>query len=56
MSEFLRGPEIALLRKRLYQLRLKKAEQQRQQELAGPSTSGQASLEGPAQDPHAAGY
>ncbi|KAM5294476.1 DDB1- and CUL4-associated factor 6 isoform 2-T2 [Glossophaga mutica] len=33
-SEFLRGPEIALLRKRLQQLRLKKAEQQRQQELA----------------------
>ncbi|XP_059531677.1 DDB1- and CUL4-associated factor 6 isoform X3 [Myotis daubentonii] len=53
-SEFLRGPEIALLRKRLYQLRLKKAEQQRQQELAAPSTSGQASHEGPAQDPHAA--
>ncbi|XP_047377446.1 DDB1- and CUL4-associated factor 6 isoform X3 [Sciurus carolinensis] len=43
-SEFLRGPEIALLRKRLQQLRLKKAEQQRQQELAAraqqqPSTS-----------------
>uniref|UniRef100_A0A667INY1 DDB1- and CUL4-associated factor 6 n=1 Tax=Lynx canadensis TaxID=61383 RepID=A0A667INY1_LYNCA len=33
-SEFLRGPEIALLRKRLQQLRLKRAEQQRQQELA----------------------
>ncbi|XP_027627059.1 DDB1- and CUL4-associated factor 6 isoform X4 [Tupaia chinensis] len=45
-SEFLRGPEMALLRKRLQQLRLKKAEQQRQQELAAqagpqPSTSGQ---------------
>ncbi|KAM7054717.1 DDB1- and CUL4-associated factor 6 isoform 2-T2 [Molossus nigricans] len=53
-SEFLRGPEIALLRKRLQQLRLKKAEQQRQQELAAPSTSGQASLEGPAQDARAA--
>ncbi|XP_036298819.1 DDB1- and CUL4-associated factor 6 isoform X3 [Pipistrellus kuhlii] len=53
-SEFLRGPEIALLRKRLYQLRLKKAEQQRQQELAAASTSGQASHEGPAQDPQAA--
>ncbi|XP_038527375.1 DDB1- and CUL4-associated factor 6 isoform X2 [Canis lupus baileyi] len=44
-SEFLRGPEIALLRKRLQQLRLKRAEQQRQQELAActqqqPSTSG----------------
>ncbi|XP_025859134.1 DDB1- and CUL4-associated factor 6 isoform X7 [Vulpes vulpes] len=43
-SEFLRGPEIALLRKRLQQLRLKRAEQQRQQELAActqqqPSTS-----------------
>ncbi|XP_059791645.1 DDB1- and CUL4-associated factor 6 isoform X3 [Balaenoptera ricei] len=57
-SEFLRGPEIALLRKRLQQLRLKKAEQQRQQELAvraqqQPSTSDQASREGPAQDPQA---
>uniref|UniRef100_A0A5F9CD84 DDB1- and CUL4-associated factor 6 n=1 Tax=Oryctolagus cuniculus TaxID=9986 RepID=A0A5F9CD84_RABIT len=58
-SEFLRGPEIALLRKRLQQLRLKKAEQQRQQELAAraqqqSSTSDQASLEGSSQDPHAA--
>ncbi|XP_007172528.1 DDB1- and CUL4-associated factor 6 isoform X2 [Balaenoptera acutorostrata] len=57
-SEFLRGPEIALLRKRLQQLRLKKAEQQRQQELAvraqqQPSTSDQASREGSAQDPQA---
>lgn len=34
MSEFLRGSEIALLRKRLQQLRLQRAEQQRQQELA----------------------
>nr|XP_031544584.1 DDB1- and CUL4-associated factor 6 isoform X2 [Vicugna pacos] len=57
-SEFLRGPEIALLRKRLQQLRLKRAEQQRQQELAArsqqqPSTSDQSSHEGASQDPHA---
>ncbi|XP_057582417.1 DDB1- and CUL4-associated factor 6 isoform X2 [Hippopotamus amphibius kiboko] len=57
-SEFLRGPEIALLRKRLQQLRLKKAEQQRQQELAArtqqqPSTSDQSSHEGSSQDPQA---
>uniref|UniRef100_A0A452USE6 DDB1 and CUL4 associated factor 6 n=1 Tax=Ursus maritimus TaxID=29073 RepID=A0A452USE6_URSMA len=57
-SEFLRGPEIALLRKRLQQLRLKRAEQQRQQELAArtqqqPSTSDQPSLEGSSQDPQA---
>ncbi|KAM5203245.1 DDB1- and CUL4-associated factor 6 isoform 2-T2 [Hipposideros larvatus] len=57
-SERLRGPEIALLRKRLQQLRLKKAEQQRQRELAArarpqPPTSDQSSHEGPAQDPHA---
>ncbi|XP_020945111.1 DDB1- and CUL4-associated factor 6 isoform X3 [Sus scrofa] len=57
-SEFLRGPEIALLRKRLQQLRLKKAEQQRQQELAArtqkqPSTSHQSSHEGSSQDPQA---
>ncbi|XP_023594197.1 DDB1- and CUL4-associated factor 6 isoform X5 [Trichechus manatus latirostris] len=57
-SEFLRGPEIALLRKRLQQLRLKKAEQQKQQELAvhtqqQPSTSDQSSREGSSQDPHA---
>ncbi|XP_063109679.1 DDB1- and CUL4-associated factor 6 isoform X3 [Cavia porcellus] len=57
-SEFLRGPEIALLRKRLQQLRLKKAEQQRQQELAAqsqqqPSTSDQSSHEGSSQDPRA---
>uniref|UniRef100_A0A2K6F889 DDB1 and CUL4 associated factor 6 n=1 Tax=Propithecus coquereli TaxID=379532 RepID=A0A2K6F889_PROCO len=57
-SEFLRGPEIALLRKRLQQLRLKRAEQQRQQELAAqtqqqPSTSDQSSHEGSSKDPHA---
>ncbi|XP_012639327.2 DDB1- and CUL4-associated factor 6 isoform X1 [Microcebus murinus] len=56
-SEFLRGPEIALLRKRLQQLRLKRAEQQRQQELAAqaqqqPSTSDQSSHEGSSKDPH----
>ncbi|XP_078012638.1 DDB1- and CUL4-associated factor 6 isoform X8 [Phascolarctos cinereus] len=56
-SEFLRGPEIALLRKGLQQLRLKRAEQQRQQELAEaaarqPSTSEQASPEGSSQGPH----
>lgn len=55
VSEFLRGPEIALLRKRLQQLRLKRAEQQRQQELAArtqqPSTSDQSSHEGSSQDP-----
>ncbi|XP_030886400.1 DDB1- and CUL4-associated factor 6 isoform X2 [Leptonychotes weddellii] len=55
-SEFLRGPEIALLRKRLQQLRLKRAEQQRQQELAvrtqqQPSTSDQSSHEGSSQHP-----
>nr|XP_019602944.1 PREDICTED: DDB1- and CUL4-associated factor 6 isoform X3 [Rhinolophus sinicus] len=55
-SERLRGPEIALLRKRLQQLRLKKAEQQRQRELAArarpqPPTSDQSAHEGPAQDP-----
>ncbi|XP_045694467.1 DDB1- and CUL4-associated factor 6 isoform X2 [Phyllostomus hastatus] len=48
-SEFLRGPEIALLRKRLQQLRLKKAEQQRQQELAA-----QACPQPAPQDPRAA--
>ncbi|XP_054443785.1 DDB1- and CUL4-associated factor 6 isoform X2 [Pteronotus mesoamericanus] len=48
-SEFLRGPEIALLRKRLQQLRLKKAEQQRQQELAA-----RACPPPPALDPQAA--
>ncbi|XP_006887462.1 PREDICTED: DDB1- and CUL4-associated factor 6 isoform X2 [Elephantulus edwardii] len=57
-SEFLRGPEIALLRKRLQQLRLKKAEEQRQRELAAraqqePSTSDQSSHEGSSQDPQA---
>ncbi|XP_001364180.2 DDB1- and CUL4-associated factor 6 isoform X4 [Monodelphis domestica] len=56
-SEFLRGPELALLRKGLQQLRLKKAEQQKQQELAEaaqqqPSTSDQSSPEGSSQDPH----
>ncbi|XP_023562071.1 DDB1- and CUL4-associated factor 6 isoform X3 [Octodon degus] len=49
-SEFLRGPEIALLRKRLQQLRLKKAEQQRQQELAAQSQQQ------PSQDPCAPGH
>ncbi|XP_070318825.1 DDB1- and CUL4-associated factor 6 isoform X4 [Odocoileus virginianus] len=58
-SEFLRGPEIALLRKRLQQLRLKRAEQQRQQELAArpqpqPSASDQSSPEGSSQDPQTA--
>lgn len=62
VSEFLRGPEIALLRKRLQQLRLKKAEQQRQQELAKaqhqPSTSAsdQSPHEGSSRDPQASGY
>ncbi|XP_007480784.1 DDB1- and CUL4-associated factor 6 isoform X3 [Monodelphis domestica] len=56
-QEFLRGPELALLRKGLQQLRLKKAEQQKQQELAEaaqqqPSTSDQSSPEGSSQDPH----
>ncbi|GAB1285643.1 DDB1- and CUL4-associated factor 6 [Apodemus speciosus] len=63
-SEFLRGPEIALLRKRLQQLRLKKAEQQRQQELAqaqhqpstSTSTSDQSPHEGSSRDPRASGY
>ncbi|XP_004706903.1 DDB1- and CUL4-associated factor 6 [Echinops telfairi] len=56
-SEFLRGPEIALLRRRLQQLRLKKAEQQRQQELAAcaqqPSAPEQYSCGGSSQDPQA---
>ncbi|XP_006497067.1 DDB1- and CUL4-associated factor 6 isoform X2 [Mus musculus] len=58
-SEFLRGPEIALLRKRLQQLRLKKAEQQRQQELAQAqhqpptSTSDPPPHEGSSRDPRA---
>ncbi|XP_029790832.1 DDB1- and CUL4-associated factor 6 isoform X2 [Suricata suricatta] len=56
-SEFLRGPEIALLRKRLQQLRLKRAEQQRQQELAARAqqqpSSGQSSHEGSSEDPRA---
>lgn len=62
VSEFLRGPEIALLRKRLQQLRLKKAEQQRQQELAqaqhqpSTSTSDQSPHEGSSRDPRASGY
>lgn len=62
VSEFLRGPEIALLRKRLQQLRLKKAEQQRQQELAqaqpqpSTSTSDQSPREGSSRDPRASGY
>ncbi|XP_031792701.1 DDB1- and CUL4-associated factor 6 isoform X5 [Sarcophilus harrisii] len=56
-SEFLRGPEIALLRKGLQQLRLKRAEQQKQQELAEaaqgqPSTSDQSSPGGSSQSPH----
>ncbi|XP_074078033.1 DDB1- and CUL4-associated factor 6 isoform X10 [Macrotis lagotis] len=55
-SEFLRGPEIALLRKGLQQLRLKRAEQQKQQELAEaaqgqPSTSDQSAPEGSSQGP-----
>ncbi|XP_043855710.1 DDB1- and CUL4-associated factor 6 isoform X2 [Dromiciops gliroides] len=55
-SEFLRGPEIALLRKGLQQLRLKRAEQQKQQELAEAaqrqsSTSDQSSPEGSSQGP-----
>ncbi|XP_036613108.1 DDB1- and CUL4-associated factor 6 isoform X10 [Trichosurus vulpecula] len=55
-SEFLRGPEIALLRKGLQQLRLRRAEQQRQQELAEaapgqPSTSEQPPSEGSWQGP-----
>lgn len=62
VSEFLRGPEIALLRKRLQQLRLKKAEQQRQQELAQAqhqpptSTSDPPPHEGSSRDPRASGY
>ncbi|XP_066886322.1 DDB1- and CUL4-associated factor 6 isoform X11 [Kogia breviceps] len=57
-SEFLRGPEIALLRKRLQQLRLQRAEQRRQRELAvraqqQPSTPDQSSREGSSQDPQA---
>ncbi|XP_074078029.1 DDB1- and CUL4-associated factor 6 isoform X7 [Macrotis lagotis] len=59
-SEFLRGPEIALLRKGLQQLRLKRAEQQKQQELAEaaqgqPSTSDQSAPEGSSQGPRPSG-
>ncbi|XP_060053967.1 DDB1- and CUL4-associated factor 6 isoform X2 [Erinaceus europaeus] len=52
-TERLRGPEIALLRKRLQQLRLKKAEQQRQQELAGQpqQQSSTSPLESSSQHP-----
>lgn len=53
-SEFLRGPEIALLRKRLQQLRLKKAEQQRRQELAACAQQ-QPPTACPAPDPQASG-
>uniref|UniRef100_A0A6I8NJ64 DDB1- and CUL4-associated factor 6 n=1 Tax=Ornithorhynchus anatinus TaxID=9258 RepID=A0A6I8NJ64_ORNAN len=58
-AERLRGPELALLRKRLQQLRLKKAEQQKQQDRAGgpqprpePPASGQPSPRGSSRERH----
>ncbi|XP_039912974.1 DDB1- and CUL4-associated factor 6 isoform X3 [Hirundo rustica] len=55
----LMGPELAIIRRGLQRLRLKKAEQQRQRELAEgsapqPSSSEQASPRGSSQDPQAA--
>ncbi|KAM4905060.1 DDB1- and CUL4-associated factor 6 isoform 2-T2 [Sylvia borin] len=58
LSELM-GPELAIIRRGLQRLRLKKAEQQRQRELAEgsapqPSSSEQASPKGSSQDPQAA--
>ncbi|XP_050813215.1 DDB1- and CUL4-associated factor 6 isoform X2 [Gopherus flavomarginatus] len=58
-SEFL-APELAILRRGLQRLRLKKAEQQRQRELAErsapqSSTSDQSSPKGSSQDPQTSG-
>ncbi|KAM7064810.1 DDB1- and CUL4-associated factor 6 isoform 3-T3 [Acridotheres tristis] len=55
----LMGPELAIIRRGLQRLRLKKAEQQRQRELAEasaaqPSSSEQATPKGSSQDPQAA--
>uniref|UniRef100_A0A803VFE6 DDB1 and CUL4 associated factor 6 n=1 Tax=Ficedula albicollis TaxID=59894 RepID=A0A803VFE6_FICAL len=55
----LMGPELAIIRRGLQRLRLKKAEQQRQRELAEasaaqPSSSEQATPQGSSQDPQAA--
>ncbi|XP_066196935.1 DDB1- and CUL4-associated factor 6 isoform X3 [Sylvia atricapilla] len=55
----LMGPELAIIRRGLQRLRLKKAEQQRQRELAEgsapqPSSCEQASPKGSCQDPRAA--
>ncbi|XP_057899704.1 DDB1- and CUL4-associated factor 6 isoform X4 [Melospiza georgiana] len=55
----LMGPELAIIRRGLQRLRLKKAEQQRQRELAEgsapqPSSSEQPSPKGSSQDPQAA--
>ncbi|XP_068881544.1 DDB1- and CUL4-associated factor 6 isoform X1 [Aphelocoma coerulescens] len=55
----LMGPELAIIRRGLQRLRLKKAEQQRQRELAEgsapqPSSSEQTSPKGSSQDPQAA--
>ncbi|TRZ23357.1 hypothetical protein HGM15179_003774 [Zosterops borbonicus] len=55
----LMGPELAIIRRGLQRLRLKKAEQQRQRELAEgsapqPSSSEQASPQGSSQHPQAA--
>lgn len=59
LSELM-GPELAIIRRGLQRLRLKKAEQQRQRELAEasaaqPSSSEQTSPRGSSQDPQAAG-
>ncbi|XP_064267153.1 DDB1- and CUL4-associated factor 6 isoform X1 [Passer domesticus] len=55
----LMGPELAIIRRGLQRLRLKKAEQQRQRELAEgsapqPSSSEQATPKGSSRDPQAA--
>lgn len=55
------APELAILRRGLQRLRLKKAEQQRQRELAEgsapqSSSSDQSSSKGSSQDPQTSGY
>lgn len=59
LSELM-GPELAIIRRGLQRLRLKKAEQQRQRALAEasaaqPSSSEQVSPKGSSQHPQAAG-
>lgn len=59
LSELM-GPELAIIRRGLQRLRLKKAEQQRQRELAEgsapqSSSSDQSSSKGSSQDPQTSG-